>query len=74
METVLGNDKILLFRILGEEGNAWKLAFQTEHTSSESRDFTSEQTKDGAVTSPGAYEATYSVTSYLKKGDNYIQE
>lgn len=74
MDTISGQDKILLFRILGEEGNAWKLAFQTEHTSSESRSFTAEQTKDGAISSVGAYEASYSVSSYLKKGDNYIQE
>src|SRR5690625_7067576 len=74
MDTLLGQHNIFLFRFLGETGNAWKLAFQTDGTASETRDFSSDPTKDGNVSSPGAYEATYSLTSYLQKGDTYVNE
>lgn len=62
-----GVKQIVLFRILGDEGNAWKVAFQTEDESEESRDYDAEQTKDGSVSSPGGYEATKAVTAFLQK-------
>lgn len=73
-ETLAGIERIMLFRLEDEPGNAWKIAFQTEHESSETRGFDSEQTKDGSVSSAGAYEATFSVSSYMTKGDEYIKK
>lgn len=69
-----GVKQIVLFRILGEEGNAWKVAFQTEDNSEESRDYDNEQTKDGSVSSPGGYEATKDVTAFLQKDSDYIEK
>lgn len=72
--TVEAVDKIVLFRIEGEEGNAWKVAYQTEVTTEESREYDSEATKDGTVKSAGAYEGTHSFTAFLSKKDEYIKK
>lgn len=72
--TVEAVDKIVLFRIEGEEGNAWKVAYQTEITTEESREYDSEATKDGTVKSAGAYEGTHSFTAFLSKKDEYIKK
>ena len=72
--TVEAVDKIVLFRIEGEEGNAWKVAYQTDITTDESRDYDSEATKDGTVKSAGAYEGSHSFTSFLAKKDEYIKK
>src|SRR5699024_678546 len=73
-EAVQAVDMIYLFRVLGEEGNAWKVAFQTDGETSESRDYDSEATKDGTQKSAGAYEASHSITSFLAKKDEYIKK
>lgn len=72
MSTVKAVNKLFLFRIEGEEGNAWKVAYQTDASTSESRAYDSNETKDGTVKAAGAYEASHSLTSYLKSGDTYI--
>lgn len=52
-----GKNKILLFRLLKEANtSAAKLAFQTDHTFSLSRDTDSIQTKDGKLTKLGELE------------------
>lgn len=70
---VLGKNKILLFRLEGESGNAWKLAFQQEHDFDHSRDYESDQTKDGNVLSPGQYEGTLSFSAFQKVGDDKLK-
>ena len=72
METVKASDIIMLFRIQGEEGNAWKVGLQTDSSTDESRTYESTPTKDLTIKSPGAYEGSHSVTALLPKGDEYI--
>ena len=72
MDLVQAMDRLYLFRILGEDGSAWKIAFQTESETEESREFETEATKDGNVKSVGAYEASHSLTSFMAKDDEYI--
>lgn len=71
---VLGKNKLLLVRVEGKSGNAWKPAFQTEHSFDESRDFESDPTKDGSVLSPGEYEGSLSFTVFQKVGDDQIKD
>ena len=72
METVKASDIIMLFRIQGEEGNAWKVGLQTDSSTDESRTYETTETKDGALKSAGAYEGSHSVSALLPKGDEYI--
>ncbi|MDN6670660.1 MAG: phage major tail protein, TP901-1 family [Staphylococcus equorum] len=74
METIKGIDRILLFRRLKDKGTeaASKLAFQTEHEVSKTRDVDATPTKDGNVQSIGAIEQEISVTSILAKGDELV--
>ena len=72
MSTIKAVNKLFLFRIEGEAGNAWKVAYQTDASTSESRAYDSNETKDGTVKAAGAYEASHSLTSYLKAEDTYI--
>ncbi len=74
VETQKGIDRILLFRVLDSAGEASKLAFQTEHEVSKTRDSDSVATKDGAVRSLGDLETEISVTSILAKGDEFADE
>lgn len=73
METVKGIDRILLFRPISLQGesDANKLAFQTEHEVSKSRDIDGVATKDGMRQSLGELETEISVTSILAKGDDF---
>ena len=66
----------MLFRsIEGDTSqNAWKVPYQTEHDFSESRDFETTETKDGSVSSAGAYEGTISLTALAKQGGETIQQ
>lgn len=69
---VKGIDRIILFRVLAEEGEqveAGKLAFQTEHDVDKSRDSDSTPTKDGHIQSVGELEVEISVSSLLSRGD-----
>jgi len=73
-EAVLGINQILLYRILSEAGTAAasKLAFQTEHETTESKDVETVATKDGNITVPGQLETEISCTSILAVGDTMI--
>ena len=72
METVKASDIIMLFRIEGEEGNAWKVGLQTDSSTDESRTYETTQTKDGARKSAGTYEGSHSISALLPKEDEYI--
>ena len=74
MSTIKAVNKLFLFRIEGEAGDAWKVAYQTDASTSESRAYDSNETKDGTVKAAGAYEASHSLTSYLKAEDTYISK
>lgn len=76
MDTVKGIDRILLFRRLSDAGTAAaaKLAFQTEHEATKSRDIDGVATKDGTVRSVGPIETEISVTSILGAGDTLADD
>lgn len=74
MDLVQAIDLIYLFRIQGEEGDAWKVAFQTDGAQDESRDYETTPTKDGAKKTAGDYEGSHSLTSLLAKGDENIRK
>lgn len=75
-EVAKGIDQILLYRILEEAGinPAAKLAFQTDHETSESKSSDSTPTKDGGVVSPGQLETEISATSILSKTDIMVKK
>lgn len=65
-----GKNKILLFRKLSEQDTeAAKLAFQTSHTFSYSRDLETIVTKDGRVVRPGELESEVSFEAIQSKRD-----
>lgn len=68
-EVVLGKDKILMFRKLGDNTTAAKLALQTEHklTYERARDVT--KTKDGAITSDGGLEIKLEINAIATKDE-----
>lgn len=76
MEPLKGIDNILLYRLLSKAAQepAWKMAFQTEHENSITRDSDAVVTKDGTVQSlkPVAYDFT--ATSLVGKGDTHVHE
>lgn len=74
METTKAVDNIYLFRIKGTAGDAWKLAFQTEGSTEESREYSTDPTKDGNVKSAGAYEGSHSLTSFMAKDDQHVRD
>lgn len=71
-EALMGKNTVLLFRLLKEQGTqtAVKLAFQTEHELTESRDTDTTATKDGNIVTPSALETSLDCTSILAKGDD----
>lgn len=71
-----GIDIILLFRLLKDSTKeaAWKLAFQTEHENTKSKDSDSTPTKDGPIRTPGALEIDFSATSILSINDSYVEK
>lgn len=73
-EAVQGIDVILLFRLLKDQSSktGTKLAFQTEHEVSETRDSDSLATKDGAIVTPQALETEITCTSILAKDDEMV--
>lgn len=75
-EALKGVDIILLFRLLRKstEEAAWKLAYQTEHENTKTKDSDSTATKDGPIRTPGALEFDFSATSILSKNDPYVDE
>lgn len=74
-EAVKGINQILLFRVLSDAATktGTKLAFQTEHEVTESKDSDSVATKDGSISIPGALETEISCTSILAKEDVMIK-
>lgn len=71
-----GKNIILLYRLLtkAKEEAAWKLAFQTEHSSEKTRDYNTTPTKDGPVGALAEAEYTLSATSIAADGDSHIDE
>lgn len=74
MGTIKAINKLFLFRIKDETGNAWKVAYQSDVSTDESRAYDSVETKDGTVKAAGAYEASHSLTTYMAEDDTYIGE
>lgn len=72
MDLVQAVDIIYLFRIEGEENDAWKVAFQTDGNADESRNFDTTETKDGAKKTAGSYEGKHSISALLGSGDKLI--
>ena len=66
---VNGKDKILMFRKLGENNAAAKLALQTEHKWSYERKNDSTKTKDGAVVSNGGLETKLEIEAVSSRDD-----
>lgn len=65
-----GKNKILLFRKLSEQNKeAAKLAFQTSHTFSYSRELETIVTKDGRIVRPGELESEVSIEALQSKSD-----
>ncbi|WP_258871266.1 phage major tail protein, TP901-1 family [Virgibacillus dokdonensis] len=65
-----GKNKILLFRRLADQNTeAAKLAFQTEHTFSYSRDLETILTKDGNVINVGGLESEVEINAIQAKDD-----
>lgn len=68
-----GKNKILLFRRLADQNTeAAKLAFQTSHTFSYSRELESIVTKDGTVVRPGTLESEVSIEALQSKRDPLV--
>lgn len=74
MDLVQAIDLIYLFRVEGDNDSAWKLGYQTEGSTEETREYESEPTKDGTRKSPGAYEGTHSVSSFMESDDKYVKK
>lgn len=72
MATIKASNKLFLFRILDEAGDAWKVAYQIDASTEESRTYDSAETKDGAVKAAGGYEASHELTTFLAADDAYI--
>lgn len=73
-EAVKGKNQILLFRLLSEQGtaSATKLAFQTEHENTKTKDSEAVQTKDGAIRTTSGTEVEMSATSILSVDDELV--
>ncbi|UQU59972.1 phage major tail protein, TP901-1 family [Lactococcus petauri] len=71
-----GKNIILLYRLLtkAKDEAAWKLAFQTDHSSEKTRDYNTTPTKDGPVGALAAAEYSLSATSIAADGDTHIDE
>ena len=71
-----GKNIILLYRLLNKAKDeaAWKLAFQTDHSSEKTRDFNTTPTKDGPVGALAEAEYSLSATSIAADGDPHIEE
>ena len=72
MDLVQATDIIFLLRIKGEAGDAWKVAFQTDSSTDESRTYETTATKDGTAKTAGAYEGTHSLSALLGRDDELI--
>lgn len=70
--SVSGANIVYLMRVKGDTQAAWKLAFQTDRDTSESREYDSTPTVDGSVKSGGTYEGSHSIGAMLAKGDKDV--
>lgn len=75
-DPVQGSKIFYLIRVLSKRTTkaADIIAFQSEGTTSRSKDADTVKTKDGVLRVPGALEVTHSLTSLVKKGDSIIQD
>lgn len=75
-EALQGRNLIVLFRILkdAKTKTATKLAFQTEHELTETKDADSVATKDGSIAVPTTLETELDVTSIMALGDTLPDE
>lgn len=71
-----GKNIILLYRLLkkAKDEAAWKLAFQTDHSSEKTRDYNTTPTKDGPVGALAEVEYSLSATLIAADGDSHIDE
>lgn len=69
MQAAKGSKQFLLFRLLKDQATkaGAKLAFQTEHDLTETKDSESTNTKDGILQTTGALETEISATSILDR-------
>lgn len=76
LKAVMGIDIVLLFRIMKDAAKnpATKLAFQTEHETTESSESESIATKDGNINTQGSSTIEMSCTSILARGDEMIKK
>lgn len=70
VKTVAGEKQFLLYRILGDNTEATKIAQQTNHDVSSSRDANANATKDGTSRSLGAVEQEVEAEVYLTTADD----
>ncbi|WP_283650859.1 phage major tail protein, TP901-1 family [Ileibacterium valens] len=75
-DPVQGSKIIYLLRVLSKmtEKAADIVAFQSEGTTSRSKDADTVKTKDGVLRVPGALEVTHSLTSLIPVGNTLIDE
>ncbi|MGX7014435.1 phage major tail protein, TP901-1 family [Vagococcus silagei] len=76
LEAVLGKDVVLLFRIMKDAATnaATKLAFQTEHETTETSESEAIATKDGSVNTQGTSTIEMSCTSILARNDEMLKK
>lgn len=72
VKAVMGSDKVLYFRKLGE-AESGTLVLQTEHSKSASREREKTQTKFGAVSRSGALEEEVSISALQSKDDPFFE-
>lgn len=70
IDTVQGVHLFLLYRILGDDVDGIKIAQQTEHSTSSTRDANSTATKDGNKRTLGAVEQEIELTTLLSNADD----
>lgn len=76
LEALQGIDVILLYRRLSKatQEAAWKMAFQTQHENTLSRDSESVPTKDGNIQNMNPVSYDFSATSIVAVGDPHVKE
>lgn len=77
MATIKGIDRLFLMRFEGDTTNAFKIAYQTENSTEESRSYETTSTKDGSVKAAGAYEGSHSLSALLEdavEAKDYVRQ
>lgn len=72
LQATQGVQRILLFRILGDEEAATKIALQTSHELTSSLDVDTEATKDVTISTDGQIEQEISSSFILATGDDSL--